>query len=112
MDDFRSKAPDSGSAAMTRREWLLKLGEAAILLGWSGQELEAPSYAAAIAATSAEAAQLPPGLYEPSIDHLSHVLTLDSPFRPVPSGSEVDYVGPRSGVFEPQFFAPDEFRLA
>jgi len=48
---------------LSRRMWLLRLGSGALLAGWSGIDLGA-----------AEGAKLPPGLYEPSIDHLAHVL--------------------------------------
>jgi hypothetical protein len=48
---------------LTRRVWLLRLGGGALLAGCSGIDLGA-----------ADGAKLPPGLYEPSIDHLAHVL--------------------------------------
>jgi hypothetical protein len=48
---------------LSRRVWLLQLGSGAMLAGWSGIDLEA-----------AESVKLPQGLYEPSIDHLAHVL--------------------------------------
>jgi hypothetical protein len=44
---------------VTRRRWILQLGGAATLSGFSGMDAEA-----------AEA--LPPGLYGPSLDHLAH----------------------------------------
>jgi hypothetical protein len=47
----------------SKRVWLLRLGSGALLAGWSGIDLGA-----------AEGVKLPPGLYEPSIDHLAHVL--------------------------------------
>lgn len=55
---------------LTRRGWLLHLGSGIALSGLSGTDLDA-----------AEKAKLPPGLYEPSIDHLAHVL------KPVPAGA-------------------------
>lgn len=56
---------------LTRRLWLLRLGGGAVLTGFSGLDLEA-----------APQPPLPPGLYQPSIDHLAHVL------KPV-AGAEV-----------------------
>jgi len=56
---------------MNRRVWLLRLGSGALLAGWSGVDLSA-----------ADGGKLPPGLYEPSADHLAHVL------KPVPSSSQ------------------------
>src|ERR1700736_5276897 len=47
----------------TRRRWLLHLGGITALAGLSGADFEA------LAATP-----LPPGLYEPSLDHLTHIL--------------------------------------
>lgn len=52
---------------LTRRLWLLRLGGGAVLTGFSGLDLEA-----------AQQPLLPPGLYQPSIHHLAHVL------KPVP----------------------------
>lgn len=51
------------SDELTRRLWLLRLGGGAVLTGFSGLDLEA-----------APQPPLPPGLYQPSIDHLAHVL--------------------------------------
>jgi len=48
---------------LSRRVWLLRLGSGAMLAGWSGIDLGA-----------AEGVKLPEGLYEPSVDHLAHVL--------------------------------------
>ena len=98
---------------LTRREWLLKLGEAAVLLGFTGT---APASDAAESSLfglpDAEPANaLPPGLYEPSSDHLAHVLASDSLFHPVPPGSETDYLRPRTGPYQPQFFSPSEFQV-
>ena len=52
-------APDE----LTRRIWLLRLGSGAVLTGVSGVHL-----------VTAAQPVLPPGLYEPSVDHLAHVL--------------------------------------
>jgi hypothetical protein len=104
----QAKATDVKVVELTRREWLLKLGEAAVMLGCSGPMLETTGHAAT--QIPANAAQLPPGLYEASSDHLSHALTADSPFVRIPPGSETDYVRPPNGPFQPQFFAAEEFR--
>jgi hypothetical protein len=97
--------------ALTRREWLLRLGEAAVLAGFSGaagERLEAfdPQ-------TTAKKAQatLPPGLYEPSTAHMAHALTMDQRFITPPPGSETEYITPNQGAFEPAFFLPDDFQV-
>lgn len=103
-DDLTQRIGD-----LTRREWLLRLGETITLLGFSGVASETPAAAASLLAGSAAAA-LPPGLYEPSNDHLSHALTSDGQFHSIPAGSETDYVQPRRGPFQPQFFSATEFK--
>lgn len=121
MSDGKSKRNEPEGGQLSRREWLLKLGEAAVLLGFSGTTGEAglsPASDLVLASEPASAggldapaaAGLPPGLYEPSSDHLSHALSNDSLFHPIPPGSETDYVRPRTGPFEPQFFSPPEFQ--
>jgi len=124
MSNGQSKSKDQEAGQLTRRQWLLKLGEAAVLLGFTGAKGEAdacPPYTLgrtgaageAIAASAfgpaPQAASLPPGLYEPSSDHLRHALSSDSQLHPVASGSETDYVRPRAGPFRPQSFSPPEF---
>jgi len=47
---------------VTRRAWILRLGGATVLTGFSG------------ALDAADKPPLPPGLYEPSLDHLAHSL--------------------------------------
>jgi hypothetical protein len=104
---------DRGKSELTRREWLLKLGEAAVLLGFSDAagDAEAPStLAPALGLGAQESTELPRGLYEPSNDHLSHALLSDSRFHPIPPGSETDYACPRSEPFEPRFFSRQEFQ--
>ncbi|HVX66867.1 MAG TPA: gluconate 2-dehydrogenase subunit 3 family protein [Bryobacteraceae bacterium] len=79
------------SDATTRRAWLLRLGEFTTLAGFAGvpgEALPAP----------AQASQLPPGLYEPSLDHLVHMRALQGR-GPVPAGP-----------YQPQFFSPPEFQ--
>ncbi len=97
-------------ADLTRREWLLRLGETVALMGFSGVAGQAEGAAASLLVVSAQSA-LPPGLYEPSSDHLSHALMADDQFHPIPPGSQTAYVRPRSGPFRPQFFSPSEFQI-
>jgi hypothetical protein len=56
-------------------------------------------------------AQLPPGLYEPSEDHMTHALASDDRYYPIPADSETDFVRPLNGSFQPQFFSSAEFRV-
>ena len=100
-DQFENGKPN---AALTRREWLLSLGSAVVLAGCSGGPGEA-------GAVPGDAGALPPGLYVPSLDHLTHALTSDELFHPIPAGSQTDYIRPRSGPFVPQAFTPREFPM-
>ncbi len=94
----------------SRREWLLRLGEAAVLMGFGGVVGEARLDASAAAAVSPAGSALPPGLHEPSNDHLSHALSSDTRFHPIPAGSETNYVRPPNGPFQPEFLTPQEFK--
>lgn len=88
--------------ALTRREWLVSLGSAVVFSGFRatpGQAGEQPQ----------SAAVLPPGVYEPSFDHLSHALSGEGRLLPVPLGTETEYLRPRSSSFVPQAFAQQEF---
>jgi hypothetical protein len=106
MDETKNRNDeDKPGAALTRREWLLSLGSAVVLVGYSG----VPGEAAAAQAAAPGASTLPPGLFLPSLDHLTHALTSDDPFLPIPPGAETEYVRPRSGPFVPQGFAREEF---
>jgi len=107
MDDAKKKTGQevTAGAALTRREWLLSLGSAAVLAGFRGVPAEATQRA------HASRVQLPPGLYQPSLDHLSHALSSDGPFVSVPPGAETEYVRPRSGPFVPQAFAPNDYAV-
>ena len=105
MDDEKNKIDDGKpGAAVTRREWLLSLGSAVVLAGFSG----APGEVAAQSAAPGLGA-LPPGVFLPSLDHLTHVLTSDGLFHAIPPGAETEYVRPRSGPFAPKGFAQEEF---
>jgi hypothetical protein len=78
---------------VTRREWLLRLGGGVVLTGWTGVDLEA--------------AELPPGVYEPSREHLGHALA----GHPVAAGGETELVQIRAAAFQPAFFSRDEYRM-
>ena len=62
------RAPDDSDDDLTRRAWLLRLGELTALAGVAGL---APDLAGAMTRTVQEADGLPPGLYEPSAEHLT-----------------------------------------
>lgn len=105
-------------SGLTRREWLLRLGEATVLAGFggilpedaSGAALPAASDAQSdIASTPAAPAALPPGLYDPSADHLTHVLMRDQRFVTPPPGSETEYAAPPPKPYTPAFFSADDF---
>jgi len=100
-------APDSFdlSNEITRRQWLLRLGEMVTLAGVSG--LIPPG----ALLSAQEQAELPPGLYAPSASDLVHALSSGHHFMTPPPGSETDYAQPAVSPFQPQFFSPDEFRL-
>lgn len=112
MREDDAKKPKDQELELTRREWLLKLGEAAVLFGFGGAIDEAPMEAASRPALATlEVSVLPPGLYEPSYEHLRHALSNERPFHPVPAGSQTDYLKLRSGSLKPRFFSPREFQM-
>ena len=87
---------------ITRRQWLLRLGETVALAGVSGLVPESP-----LRFFSNEPPSLPPGLYEPSSDHLVRALSGHHPAA-APPGSETDYV--QAGASQPlQFFSAEDF---
>jgi len=102
---------------LTRREWLLRLGQATALAGFSGilpehtsgAALPAASAQAQTASSPAAPAALPPGLYDPSADHLTHVLMRQQRFVTPPPGSETEYAAPHPEPFSPIFFSAEEF---
>jgi Gluconate 2-dehydrogenase subunit 3 len=99
--------PKPADAVLTRRQWLLRLGEATALAGFRGEL----GGAWAEPPDQAKAGLLPPGLYEPSVEHLAHAFRSDGHFHYIPPGSETDYVPPRQGPFHPLFFTPPEFAM-
>jgi gluconate 2-dehydrogenase subunit 3-like protein len=107
MDDDKPEAEEPRDG-LTRREWLLRLGEFTALAGVAGL---VPQLATARGLFGQQAAtSLPPGLYEPSPKHLIHALS-SRELPVIPPGSETDYVQPRQGPYQPQFFSPEEFRV-
>jgi len=112
MSDGENRKPLTASA-LSRREWLLKLGETTALLGLAGtvgQEADATGSDPA-GEDNRGLNNLPPGLYEPSLDHLTHALRLNEGLVRIPAASQTDFVQPRTGVFHPRFFTSDEYRV-
>jgi len=69
----------------------MQVGGGAVLAGWSGIDLTA--------------AELPPGVYEPSRDHLGHALA----GHPMAAGGDTELVQVRTGTFQPAFFKPHQY---
>jgi hypothetical protein len=91
----------SSEDEFTRRAWMATVGQAAVGLG----------LIQTIRANAETTPHLPPGLYLPSTDHLSHALMNSERFHPIPANCPVDYVVPRTGPYKPQFFSPSEFAI-
>jgi len=94
---------------LTRRQWILRLGELVALAGISGV---VPELTAAISAQQSISTILPPGVYEPSQEHLVHALSSGGKTWTPPSGSETDYALPASTPYSPQFFSEEQFSIA
>jgi hypothetical protein len=94
---------------LTRRQWILRLGELVALAGVSGLVPERAT--ALISSEQQSATELPPGLYEPSSKHLMHALSSAEKLHPAIPGSETEYVQPGPAPYRPQFFAAEEFQL-
>lgn len=95
----------------TRRQWILRLGEMVALIGVSGILPESAAHLfAQETAQEINAAALPPGLYDPSQDHLVHALARAGKNWTPPPGSETDYASPDTLPYRPQFFSAEEFR--
>ncbi len=114
MSDEPEPIPTASSPAddLSRRQWLLRLGEMVVLAGVSGL---VPESAAALLGAAHDAspapAALPPGLYDASPEHLVHALRSGGKNWVPPPGSETEYVQPNSLPFQPQFFSAEEFRV-
>lgn len=108
---LKENLSDEPRGEISRREWLMKLGEAAFVLGFSGSTAEQQANATtALRAAAAELQALPAGLYEPSSEHMAHALMNDQRYIKIPAGSSTDYVRPREGPFRPAFFRAREFQ--
>jgi hypothetical protein len=86
---------------LTRRLWILGVGETALGLGFAG----------VMGADASQPVSLPPGLYQPLTDHLGHALESAGRLHPIPPGSPTDYVKPRTGPYKPLFFSSEEFAV-
>lgn len=94
---------------LTRRQWILRLGELVTLAGVSGV---LPEFAAGFGQRQGlHVAALPPGLYEASQDHLVHALSSGGRKWSPPPGSETEYAVLASTPYAPQFFSPEEFKV-
>jgi hypothetical protein len=102
---FEKDATRQEDSKLSRREWLIRLGGTSVLMGLQG----AP--AAGSEPLRAPAEVLPPGLYDPSVDHMTHALESEARFLPAVPGSETDFIRQPSGEFQPQFFSPAEVPL-
>jgi Gluconate 2-dehydrogenase subunit 3 len=103
-------SPEKGG--VSRRKWLIDVGKAAALAGIAGKTAPLDAeVVAGIPAAGKELESLPPGLYRPSSEHLGMILQDDSRFRPIPPGCQVDFIRPRSGPYQPQFFSHDEYKV-
>jgi hypothetical protein len=108
VDTNNNEERDSTRAdELTRRRWILRLGEFVALAGVSGFVPEL----AALAAQQAKITALPPGLYEPSQDHLVHALSGGGKNWTPPAGSETEYALPTTSAYQPQFFSPQVFKV-
>jgi hypothetical protein len=83
----------------TRRDWVLTIGQAAVAF----------TIPASMYGDSPNAAALPPGVYLPSTDHLSHALMSADQYHPIPPGCPTDYVRPTNEPFNRLFFSAAEF---
>lgn len=104
-----SASEDAKKNELTRRDWLLKIGQAGAVAGLAGVVGDRSAISREPPSSPPDAA-LPAGLYAPSNDHLTHALGADTLFHATPAGSETDYLRPRAGPYAPQFFAPEDFK--
>jgi hypothetical protein len=107
MDNDKTKTdqPIMPRVVLTRRGWLMSFGSMVVLPGFR----DLPGFVDQN--SRAASAPLPPGLYQPSLDHLTHALSSNGPFVSAPLGAETEYVRPRSVPFVPQAFAPHDFAV-
>lgn len=109
MSEDLKRPPEADD--LTRRQWILRLGEFVALAGVSGL---VPEVAASIAGRQVEqsnANELPPGLYDASQEHLVHALSSAGGKWTPPLGSETEYASALSIDYQPKFFVPDDFKI-
>lgn len=105
-----NKLPPELASQITRRQWLLRLGETVALAGVSGGVPTAIAESLAGAKNPQGSIVLPPGLYLPSADHLAHALGSKDSYVRRP-GSETEYAQLIHGPYQPQFFSQQDFRI-
>jgi hypothetical protein len=114
MSEEQRTTPAASSQAddLSRRQWLLRLGEMVVLAGVSGLVPESAAALLGAGQTASPAsAALPPGLYDASPEHLVHALSSGGKTWSPPPGSETEYVQFNASPFQPQFFSAEEFRV-
>jgi hypothetical protein len=85
----------------TRRDWLITISAVATGAGLAERMKGDSGYTGV----------LPAGVYEPSSDHLSHALMSAGRYHAIPPDCPTEYVRPRTGSFEPQFFSTPQFEV-
>jgi len=103
------RAPEADD--LTRRQWILRLGEFVALAGISGLVPDVTASLAEHQAAHPNATALPPGLYDPSQEHLVHALSSGAKNWSLPSGSETEYAPAISMDYQSKFFGPDDFKV-
>ena len=98
---WSSQPSDGGDSDLSRRNWVMTIGQVAIALGFSGR----------VQAETKGTPPLPPGLYLPSTNHLGHALMSSERFHPIPPGCPTDYIHPRTEPFAPLFLSASEFAV-
>jgi hypothetical protein len=96
---------------ITRRQWLLRLGETVALAGVSGVVPAAIAERLAATKKAQRLIDLPPGLYLPSADHLAHALEGAEETYVSRPGSETEYAQFPSAPYQPQFFSQRDFQI-
>ena len=102
----QQKQPDAIDE-VTRRQWLLMLGQLTTVAGFSGI---VPDFATALDRSEGQQTRaFPPGLYHPSQEHLSHAFGELGSLHRIPPGSETDYARPGPSPF--RFFPDEELKV-
>lgn len=109
MNDHPNRSFDSRDD-LTRRQWILRLGKSVALAGVSGLVPEVADVLAAQQAEQSKLTALSPGLYEPSQDHLVHVLSSGGKKWTPPAGAETEFALPTAVADQPKFFEADDFK--